>query len=94
MSAKSKTTTNHHAEDKLGDFTMTSRVLTISGLAILIGAEVDAALERLPARSPAAVGPPAQGQPSREVTSTTGTTGPAPSRDGESPSTPSDQAVP
>ncbi|MGD0360477.1 MAG: chloride channel protein [Bryobacteraceae bacterium] len=37
MSAKSKTTTNHHAEDKLGDFTMTSRVLTISGLAILIG---------------------------------------------------------
>lgn len=68
--------------------------LYLTGLAILIGAEVDAALERLPARSPAAVGPPAQGQPSREVTSTTGTTGPAPSRDGESPSTPSDQAVP
>ncbi len=37
MSAKGKTTTLHNAEDKLGDFTMTSRALTISGLAILIG---------------------------------------------------------
>jgi H+/Cl- antiporter ClcA/CBS domain-containing protein len=37
MSAKRKATTHHNVEDKLGDFTMTSRALTISGLAILIG---------------------------------------------------------
>src|SRR5579864_8292728 len=37
MSAKRKTTVHHNVEDKLGDFTMTSRALTISGLAILIG---------------------------------------------------------
>ena len=37
MSAKRKTTKHQNAEDKLGDFTMTSRVLPISGLAILIG---------------------------------------------------------
>jgi CIC family chloride channel protein len=37
MSAKRKTKTHHNVEDKLGDFTMTSRALTISGLAILIG---------------------------------------------------------
>ena len=37
MSVKRKTTTHRNAEDALGDFTMTSRALTISGLAILIG---------------------------------------------------------
>ena len=37
MSAKRKTTKHQNVEDKLGDFTMTSRALTISGLAILIG---------------------------------------------------------
>ncbi len=37
MFAKHQTTKQRNAEDKLGDFTMTSRALTISGLAIVIG---------------------------------------------------------
>src|SRR6204780_3846455 len=37
MSAKRKTTKHRNVEDKLEDFTMNSRVLAISGLAILIG---------------------------------------------------------